>query len=113
MASLTTWLRHRWRREDVPASLRVTPVDDVRPNVPAAYMPLYTYLDRRYAATVVLTLEQIEALLGFAPPPASAEADWWTNSCATSDRHAAAWIAARRSATPHLSARVVTFERHP
>ena len=42
-------------------------------------MPLFTYLDRRYAATVFLTFEQIEALLGFAPPsPAFADAKWWT-----------------------------------
>ena len=77
-------------------------------------MPLYTYLERRYAVTVVLTFEQIEALLGFAPPsPAFADAEWWTGPCVANDRHAAAWTAARRSAVPHLSARIVEFERHP
>jgi hypothetical protein len=77
-------------------------------------MPLYTYLDRRYAATVVLTFEQIEALLGFAPPsPAFADAEWWTGPCGANDRHTAAWTAARRSAAPQLGARIVAFERLP
>jgi hypothetical protein len=75
-------------------------------------MPLYTYLDRRYAGTVVLTFEQIEALLGFAPPPpAFADAEWWTGASEENDRHSAAWTAARRSAAPQLSARIVAFER--
>jgi hypothetical protein len=29
------------------------PPDEVRPPVPAAYMPLYTYLDRRYGVIVI------------------------------------------------------------
>ena len=95
-------------------SLRVTPPDEARPAVPAAYMPLFTYLDRRYAATVFLTFEQIEALLGFAPPsPAFADAEWWTGPSGPNDRHAAAWTAARRRATPQLKARIVAFERFP
>jgi len=114
MAPVTAWLRDRWRRKDVPASLRITPSDEARPPVPAAYMPLYSYLDRRYADTVVLTFDQIESLLGFAPPsPAFADADWWTNPCDANDCHAAAWTAARRSAAPRLSARIVAFERLP
>jgi hypothetical protein len=114
MAPVTAWLRDCWHRKDVPVSLRIAPPDEARPPVPAAYMPLYTYLDRRYAATVVLTFEQIEALLGFAPPsPAFADAEWWTGPCGANDRHTAAWIAARRRATPQLSARIVAFERLP
>jgi hypothetical protein len=77
-------------------------------------MPLYTYLDRRYAARVVLTFEQIESLLGFAPPsPAFADAEWWTAPSGANDRHSAAWTAARRSAVPQLGARIVAFERFP
>ena len=73
IATVAAWLRGS-HREDVPVSLRITPPDEARPAVPAAYMPLFTYLDRRYAGTVVLTFEQIEALLGFAPPsPAFAD----------------------------------------
>ena len=50
MATVAAWLRDCWHREDVPVSLQITPPDEARPPVPAAYMPLYTYLDRRYAA---------------------------------------------------------------
>jgi hypothetical protein len=52
MAPVTAWLQDWWYREDAPVSLRVTPLDEARPPVPAAYMPLYAYLDRRYATTV-------------------------------------------------------------
>jgi hypothetical protein len=114
LGRVTAWLRDWWHREDVPVSLRSTPPDEAKPRVPAAYMPLYTYLDRRYAATVVLTFEQIEALLGFTPPPpAFADAEWWTRSQGATDRHSAAWTAARRTAAPQLSARIVAFERLP
>jgi hypothetical protein len=114
MAPVTAWLQDCWHREDVPVTLRIPPPDEARAPVPAAYMPLYTYLDRRYADTVVLTFDEIEALLGFAPPsPAFADAEWWTGPCRADDRHAAAWTAARRSAAPKLSARVVAFERLP
>jgi hypothetical protein len=112
ITTTTAWLRSCWQREDVPVSLRIAPPEEARPPVPAAYMPLYTYLDRRYAATVVLTFEQIEALLGFAPPaPAFADAEWWTGAGEANDPHTAAWTAAHRSAAPHLGARIVSFER--
>ena len=112
IARVSAWLRNRGRRVDAPVSLRVTPPDESKPSVPAAYMPLFTYLDRRYASTVFLTFEQIEALLGFVPPaPAFADADWWTGSGGANDRHTTAWTAARRRATPQLLARVVAFER--
>ena len=115
IALVTAWVRQGWDREDVPNSPRVAPPDEPsRPAVPAAYMPLYTYLDRRYADRVVLTFEQIESLLGFAPPsPAFADAEWWTHSQEATDRHSAAWTAARRSAAPQLRARIVAFERLP
>jgi len=113
MATVAGWFRGS-HREDVPVSLRIPAPDGARPPVPAAYMPLFTYLDRRYAGTVVLTFEQIESLLGFAPPsPAFADAEWWTGPCGANDRHSAAWTAARRSAAPQLSARIVAFERLP
>lgn len=41
------------------------------PHVPREYRALYSYLDHRYASVVVLTFEQIEALLGFALPGAA------------------------------------------
>jgi len=114
IAALAARLRAYWHREDVPVNVRIAPPAEARPAVPAAYMPLYTYLDRRYADTVVLTFGQIEDLLGFAPPsPAFADAGWWTGASGGNDRHTAAWTAARRRAAPRLSARVVAFERLP
>jgi hypothetical protein len=112
VAAAAAWLRDRWHRENVPANVEIATPDEARPPVPAAYMPLYTYLDRRYASTVVLTFEQIEALLGFAPPaPAFADAEWWTGAGEGNDPHTAAWTAAHRTAAPQLGARIVAFER--
>ena len=114
LGRVTTRLRDWWHRADVPVNLQVVSPDEATAPVPAAYMPLYAYLDRRYAATVVLTFEQIEALLGFTPPSlAFADAEWWTQSQGTADCHSAAWIAARRTAAPQMSARIVAFERLP
>ena len=84
------------------------------PRVPAEYLSLYTYLERRYASIVVLTFEQMESLLGFAlPASACTERDWWTGAAAHTPRHSAAWLGAGRTATPNLTARTVTFERSP
>lgn len=115
VAAVTGWLRgRRHQGEELVTPLQIPPPDDAKPTVPVAYMPLYVYLDHRHATTVILTFEQIETLLGFAPPMAAfADVAWWTGSCGTNDRHAAAWIAARRSAAPRLKARVVAFERFP
>jgi hypothetical protein len=113
IAAVVARLRDRWH-PDAPVSLPLAPSDEARPSVPPAYMPLYTYLNRRYASTVVLTFEQIESLLGFAPPsPGFADAEWWTGARGANDRHTAAWTAACRSAAPQLSARIVAFERLP
>src|SRR5215217_3840700 len=106
---MRTW----WRR--IPSvSERPAPVFSIErspPRVPAGYVPLHTYLEHRYASTVVLTFEQMEALLG-CPLPAAAwtERDWWADAVHT-DRHSAAWMGAGRTATPNFSARTVTFER--
>jgi len=102
----------RWRLA-APVSERpaVFPIARPTPRVPAAYQSLYTYLEHRYASCVVLTFEQIEALLGFALPTAACtEPDWWTAAVHT-NRNAEAWIGAGRTAMPNLSARTVTFER--
>src|SRR5688500_4721470 len=37
IATVAAWLRDRWHREDVPVSLRIAPLDEARPPVPAAY----------------------------------------------------------------------------
>jgi hypothetical protein len=84
------------------------------PRVPAEYLPLYTYLEHRFASTVVLTFEQMEALLGFTLPEAAhMERDWWTGAALRTAPHSEAWTVARRTATPNLLARTVAFERLP
>ena len=112
--TLLQWVSSRYN--SAPAAGRqpsVVPMPRA-PRVQAEYMTLYTYLERRYATTVVLTFEQMESLLGFAlPEPASTEADWWTGTEAPTKGFSEAWTAARRVATPNLSARTVTFERLP
>lgn len=81
------------------------------PPVVGEYLPLYTYLEHRYASTVVLTFDQIETLLGFPlPAPATSQTDWWT-AAAVPQPHAAAWVRAGRTAIANLPARTVTFER--
>ena len=105
----------RWLRGVPPAAERSVPVvPDPPAKAPAGakYLALYTYLEHRYASNVVLTFEQMEALLGFAlPASARAERDWWTT--AHGDGHSDAWTSARRTATPNLPARTVAFERLP
>jgi hypothetical protein len=108
------WLGTRWRRSPpVPHPVSaIVPVEPTRVRVPPEYLPLYSYLEHRYAAVVVLTFEQIEALLGGSLPlPASTEREWWTGDAAHLHPHSAAWAATGRTATPNLSARTVTFER--
>ena len=64
------WVGMRWARP-APVSERATPMFPMelsRPLVPGEYLALYTYLENRYASTIVLTFEQMEALLGFALP---------------------------------------------
>jgi hypothetical protein len=84
--------------------------------VPREYLSLYTYLENRFANTVVLTFAQIEDLLGFALPDlARRHKEWWAN--ADPDKAPSAqsrsWIQASRSATPNLLAQTVAFERAP
>jgi len=104
-----------WRAAPVPACrTAVVPRQPAPPHVAAQYLALYTYLERRYASNVVLTFEQMEALLGFAlPARASTERDWWTSPTSDVDRHSEAWSVAQRTATPNLLARTVAFERLP
>ena len=111
--TLLAWMSTRWRTTPIPERrAAVVPVQPRQPRVPVEYLALYTYLDHRYASTVVLTFEQIEALLGFALPDAARmERDWWTAAALRMGSHSDAWTMAKRTATPNLSARTVTFER--
>jgi hypothetical protein len=111
--TLLEWLRP-WRARFAPVpprETRIFPVEQNQPHVPREYRALYTYLAHRYASVVVLTFEQIEALLGFALPTiARTEREWWTDNV-DAQRHAAAWTGAGRTAAPNLTAGTITFER--
>ena len=106
------WVGMR-RRRSAPLAERAPGIFPMEqsPHVPGEYRPLYTYLEHRYASVVVLTFEQIEALLGFAlPAPARTEREWWTDVLGTQP-HSAAWTGAGRTAAPNLGAGTITFER--
>jgi hypothetical protein len=78
----------------------------------AEYRGLHTYLRDRFADTVVLTFAQIEDLLGGALPDAARlESGWWATDHDQPSAQARTWIQARRTATPHLQAQTVSFER--
>lgn len=80
------------------------------------YLSLYTYLENRYANTVVLTFSQIEDLLGFALPAiARTHQDWWAAADPRTEKspYSDAWIRAGRTAKPNLLAKNVVFERSP
>jgi hypothetical protein len=111
--TLLDWVSAWWHTATpVPERIVVPPMPQPQGRVPAEYLSLYTYLEHRYASTVVLTFEQIEALLGFAlPEVARMERDWWTVAALWATGHSEAWMVARRRAMPNLSARTVAFER--
>jgi hypothetical protein len=78
------------------------------------YQLLYTYLDQRYADTLVLTFAQIEDVLGFAlPDGARLRLEWWADAPIDADgsSYSDAWTLARRTAVPNFSARTVMFTR--
>jgi hypothetical protein len=115
--TLLEWIS-TWRNRATPVSgpertLFPTHPPVVAP-VSAEWLSLFTYLDRRYASTVVLTFAQVETLLGRALPEAArTEQGWWTDGPSLVSRWSNAWTAARRTATPNLLARTVAFERLP
>jgi hypothetical protein len=76
------------------------------------YQFLHKYLEHRYADTVVLSMGQIEDLLGF-PLPAQARTDpsWWTSAGGPLAPQNEAWNLAHRTAKPNLPAGNVVFER--
>src|SRR3954468_19644259 len=98
---ITTWLR---RRPPSPGlkHLDARPQTAKPPSRPMTgkYLLLYHCLHERYADTVVLTLAEIEDLLGFAlPEQARLRPEWWTDTgppAAQSD----SWILAERTAVP-------------
>lgn len=83
------------------------------------YVPLYAYLEGRYADSVVLTFAEMGDLLGFPlPDAASRSSEWWTqpNPDPSESRYDDSWVLSHRTAMPNLPARVVVFARvaaHP
>ena len=77
------------------------------------YWPLYEYLERRFANTVVLTFGQIEDLVGFTlPDRARTDPEWWTGVETNPEPgpwHA--WTLTQRTARPNLLAMNVVFDR--
>jgi len=97
-----------------PAAAKAAPPERQPARISGKYQSLHKYLDNRYATTVVLTLTEIEDILGFALPAAArTDRAWWT----VADRNTAeggysdAWTVASRTAVPNLPARTVVFER--
>ena len=119
--TLRRWLSTWWGRQvglhEERATMAISSAQGPAreaPTAPAQFVELHTYLDRRYASAVTLSFQQMEDLLGYAlPESARTEPTWWTADPVPSDRHADAWVAARRTATPHLSSGIVVFERLP
>ena len=111
--TVIAWIGMQWPRSAaVPQrSTRIFALEQSTPPVPREYRALYTYLEHRYASVVVLTLEQTDALLGFAlPAPARTERNWWTRTVEM-QTHSAAWTEVGRTAAPNFAAGTIRFER--
>jgi hypothetical protein len=112
---LLAWLKKRKRGAPPRRAPEVrTPAPRAR-TMPGAYGLLYTYLQDRYAESVVLTFAQIEDLMG-APLPEQARAQtaWWTDTHEdTAPHYSDSWVLSSRTATPNLLARTVLFDRLP
>jgi hypothetical protein len=111
---MSNW--RKWLRMPASASPLTTTgpqPERVSPPPRGRYQPLQTYLVDRYATMVVLTMSQIEDILGFALPEESqADGAWWTGDATTgAGTYAEAWRAAGRTAVPNLVTRTVAFER--
>jgi hypothetical protein len=113
--TLRDWVWSKWRRASVVSDrISIAAVTEPTPRIRDGYLPLYAYLEHRYATVVFLTFEQMESLLGFALPEAAClDPDWWTAVAVHGAPNGNAWTAARRTATPNLPARTVRFERFP
>jgi hypothetical protein len=106
------WLKER-RRAATIATGPMTPRAVAKPA--GKYGALQKYLQDRYANTVVLSLDQIEDLLGF-PLPEEAKTDpkWWTEDEASAHpSQSLAWTSAQMTVQPNLAAHIVAFERAP
>ena len=107
------WLKRRPSDRDNP--LRIAERETHRaPATSGEYVALHEYLDRRFAVMVVLTVTEIEDLLGFTLPDAArVDLEWWADPKQDTARpsYQDAWRLAGRTATPNLAAQTVAFER--
>jgi hypothetical protein len=106
------WMK--WRRPAEKIALNLKPAEARHSAMTGRYVPLYTYLEKRFADTVVLTFAEIEDLLGFALPDlARRREDWWTSPDpqAAQPRCSDSWLLANRTARPNLMALTVVFDR--
>jgi hypothetical protein len=110
---MLNWLRKLGSMAQRGRPARVEQTEPRRRVMSGAYLLLHTYLDHRYANSLVLTFAQIEDLLGVAlPEGAHLRREWWTDTAVVDgSRYADAWILAGRTARPNLTARTVAFDR--
>jgi hypothetical protein len=110
LSDLLSSLLRRWQHRPAPAATAAPAAPPARRRVVGELGPLHTYLADRYADTVILTFEQIEAINGAPLPPAARrDGTWWVPGAAA--RHTDAWTLAQRKATVNLQARLASFER--
>jgi hypothetical protein len=105
---------YRRRRSSPADTVNPAVASDRRAALAGRYVSLYTYLEKRFADTVVLTFAEIEDLLGFALPDlARQREDWWTSPApdGAPSRFSDAWSLANRTARPNLLALTVVFDR--
>ncbi len=110
---MLAWLK---RRQATAATSEPEPAvpNRQRSAMAGKYVQLYTYLETRFADTVVLTFAEIEDILGFTlPDPARLREDWWTSpdQNTAKPRFSDSWILANRTARPNMGALTVAFER--
>jgi hypothetical protein len=112
--SMRAWIERRRAAEQSEPEPEPDSAKRQRAALAGKYVLLYTYLENRFATSVVLTFSEIEDLLGFTLPDlARAREDWWTSPDPSTarPRFSDSWILANRTARPNLPALTVAFDR--
>jgi hypothetical protein len=110
---MLAWMRRRQSMAEISQPEPAVP-NRQRSTMAGKYVQLYTYLENRFADTVVLTFAEIEDILGFTlPDPARLREEWWTSPDPNTPKpqFSDSWILANRSARPNMRALTVAFER--